>query len=69
MIFASDLIGRTIVAAADSCCSRMLLRLDNGTIVEIEAEREDRETARKQAVEMWPDFGELGGKGFIDNGG
>ncbi len=38
---ASDLIGRTIVAAADSCCSRMLLRLDNGVVVAIDAEGDE----------------------------
>ncbi len=41
MMFASDLIGRTIVAAAEDYGDRMLLRLDNDVVVEIGAEGDE----------------------------
>ena len=41
MMFASDLVGRTIVAAAEYYGARMLLRLDNGVVVEIGAEGDE----------------------------
>jgi hypothetical protein len=40
-MFASDLVGRTIVAAVDDYDERMLLRLDNGVVVEIGAEGDE----------------------------
>jgi hypothetical protein len=40
-MFASDLVGRTIVAAAEYYGARMLLRLDNGVVVEIGAEGDE----------------------------
>jgi hypothetical protein len=40
-MFASDLVGRTIVAAVDDYHGRMLLRLDNGVVVEIGAEGDE----------------------------
>ena len=40
-MFASDLIGRTILAAADDYHDRMLLRLDNGVVIQIEVESDE----------------------------
>ena len=44
-MFASDLIGRTIVAAVEDYGVRMLLRLDNDVVVEIGAEGDDEDGA------------------------